>query len=136
MEGEAGEVGRGDRSQNKEREMGGLKVAERHPQKEAQRRAGALLAEDKNLPFAFLPALMKADGGAALCTLHLWAGGRRRRRRRGSLTCRCNKDGFHGDSRGWHGDGVIDPQIKHDNEPRFPPLLYSHQLSERSRIPT
>lgn len=34
-----------------------------------------------------------------------------------SLTRRCNKAGFHGDSRGWHGDGVVDPQIKHDNEP-------------------
>lgn len=52
--------------------------------------------------------------------------------RRDSLTCRCNKDGFHGDGRGWHGDGVIDPQIKHDNEPRLPPL-YSHQLKFPAR---
>lgn len=62
-------------------------------------------------------------------TLHLWGDGKRRR---DFLTCRCNKDGFYGDSRGWHGDGVIDPQIKHDNEPRSP--LFSTVISSASGL--
>lgn len=62
--------------------------------------------------------LMNLDRSSALYALHLWGDGRRRRR--DFLTCRCNKDGFHGDSRGWHGDGVTDPQIKHGNERRSP----------------
>lgn len=59
--------------------------------------------------------------------LHLWGGG--------SLTCRCNKDGFHGDGRGWHGDGVIDPQIKHDNEARSPSAPLPSPLSGGLQFP-
>lgn len=51
-----------------------------------------------------------------------------------SLTCRCNKTGFHGDGRGWHGDGVIDPQIKHDNEPRLFFLFFSAPSSSSSSL--
>ncbi len=55
-----------------------------------------------------------------------------------SLTCRCNKAGFHGDCRGWHGDGVTDPEIKHDNEPClgvFFPLSLSPLLSNSLKFP-
>lgn len=36
---------------------------------------------------------------------------------------------------GWHGDGVVDPQIKHDNEPRLflLPLLLLRPLINASR---